>query len=126
MTRRAHILLAVGLGVAVVAAAQLAPRLYARVAYGTLKAHLKCGNVLTVTTSAEKRTLGESLVFCGFADGRPYLLVGPACDDLLALPIGDGGRPSFVAQEGNRFTLDCGDRVKTVEVIGGQCRVVDR
>ena len=126
MTRRAHILLAVVLGAAILAAAHFGPRLCARPCPDTLKARLRCGNVLVVKTSAARRTLGDRLVFCGLADGRPYLLVGPSTDDLEALPIGDGGMPSFVAQEGSRFTLDCGDRVKTVEVVGAQCRVEDR
>ncbi|MGN0854864.1 MAG: hypothetical protein ACI4R9_05015 [Kiritimatiellia bacterium] len=121
-----HILIAGALGVMLVAAGGLAARGYARHAYGTLRARLRCGSVLTVETSAQKRTLGGDLVFCGLGDGRPYLLVGPSVDDLRALPIGDGGRPAFIAQAGNRFTLDCTDRIKTVTVIGEQCRVEDR
>ena len=126
MTRRGHILVAALVGASVLAAAALGRRIHDRLAYGTLKAQLRCGTVLTVATSAQKRTFGGRLVFCGHCDGRPYLLVGPSTEDLRALPIGDGGMQSFVAQEGSRFTLDCGDRVKTVEVVGAQCRVEDR
>lgn len=125
MGRRKHILIAAVLAVMVLLAAQIVPRLYARYAYGTLKAQLRCGNVLTVETSAQKRTLDDRLVFCGYCDGRPYLLVGSALDDLQALPIGDGGRPAFISQSGNRFTLDCTDRRKTVTLVGDQCRVED-
>lgn len=120
-----HIFIATVLGATLVAAVQLGRHVYARQAYGTLKAQLRCGNVLTVETSAQKRTLDDRLVFCGYCDGRPYLLVGPSLDDLMALPIGDGGRPVFVGQSGSTFTLDCGDRRKTATLIGDQCQVLD-
>lgn len=121
-----HVLLAAGLGALVVTGATVGPRLYARCAYGTLRAQLRCGTVLTVETSAQKRMLEDGrLAFCGSCAGRPYLLVGTTTDDLWAFPIGDGGRPSFTAQAGNRFTLDCTDRIKTVIVIGDQCQVMD-
>ena len=126
MTRRGHILVAALVGVSVLAAAALGRRIHDRLAYGALKAQLRCGTVLTVATSAQKRSFGGRLVFCGHCDGRPYLLVGPSTEDLRALPIGDGGMPSFTAQDGPVFTLDCGDRMKTVSLEGDQCRVEDR
>lgn len=123
-----HILFATALGTVtvIVSTVQFRGLVYASRDYNTLKAQLRCGNVLTVETSMQKRTLGDDLVFCGICDGRPYLLIGPSTDDLRAFPIGDGGKPKFVAQDGNRFTLDCTDRIKTVTVEAGGCRVEDR